>query len=483
MPALSSYMERPRFDTLIMDLGDVLVGGSLQGANASALKKILKVSLRTPTWGKYERGQLSELECYNAVAEDLGSSTSAAQVGEAVSEARKSLQVNEDLIQVIRELKAENNLRVYIMSNIPKPDLAVVKAKSLNWGVIDGWYPSYAVGLHKPDLAFYRHVLEETNTDPLKAIFVDDKIQNVIVARSFGITGIVFKDSKSTARELRNLLGDPIKRGEQFLSAHAKQFESVCGDGTTFLDNFAQLLILHEIGNSDLVALQHHERTWNYFIGKPMGTTDTFPNDLDTTSIALLTLNVDSEVARSVLDEMLLYINSDGLVGVYFDKTRPRVDPVVCVNVLRLFSRYGRDLQLQKTLDWVTEVLVHRAYIDGTLFYYHAESFLFFLSCLFKENPRLQTRFREPLQERLRERTGQPGDALCLAMRAIACQTLGIVNVIDVQALLPLQSRDGGWEAGWVCRMGSSGVPVGNRGVTTALCIRAIRGVSASYYA
>ena len=54
-------------------------------------------------------------------------------------------------------------------------------------------------------------------------------------------------------------------------------------------------------------------------------TSAVFPNDLDTTSIGLtVTSHVDYETKMSVMDEMLRYLNSDGIVQTYFDNTRPR---------------------------------------------------------------------------------------------------------------------------------------------------------------
>jgi hypothetical protein len=40
-----------------------------------------------------------------------------------------------------------------------------------------------------------------------------------------------------------------------------------------------------------------------------------------------------------------------------------------------------------------------------------------------------------------------------------------------------MQGEDGGWGTGWVYRYGSSGIQIGNRGVTTALAINAIKGM------
>lgn len=51
--------------------------------------------------------------------------------------------------------------------------------------------------------------------------------------------------------------------------------------------------------------------------GKPLLTTETYPNDLDTTSLALMVTDCDDEVVNSVLDEMLELVNEDGIVMVW----------------------------------------------------------------------------------------------------------------------------------------------------------------------
>jgi hypothetical protein len=54
-------------------------------------------------------------------------------------------------------------------------------------------------------------------------------------------------------------------------------------------------------------------------------TTETFPNDLDTTSIGLtVSTHVDTATKMSVMDEMLGYVNKDGIIQTYFDPSRPR---------------------------------------------------------------------------------------------------------------------------------------------------------------
>jgi hypothetical protein len=238
----------------------------------------------------------------------------------------------------------------------------------------------------------------------------------------------------------------------------------------------------------------YHFTAANLVSEKPLLTTEEFPFDLDTTSLGLTVMGSPEDVAHSVMDDMLNYIDDDGIIQVrapscffscigrppsnqtYFDHRRPRFDPVVCVNVLTLFYSYGRGHQLDRTLHWVREVLLHRAYLDGTRYYATPECFLYFLGRLLEiSNDAYLALYIKPLLiERIQERIGADGDALALSMRLRLCAYLGLRNDVDLRTLLPLQCEDGGWEIGWIYKYGSSGIRIGNRGLTTSLAMKAI---------
>ena len=161
----------------------------------------------------------------------------------------------------------------------------------------------------------------------------------------------------------------------------------------------------------------------------------------------------------------------------YFDSERPRTDPIVCLNVLSLFHSRGRGHELANTLEWVLGVLEHRAYLDGTRYYETAECFLFFSARLLHKvrDEALHARLARLLRERVLERAGcTPGDALALAMRVVVGASVGLRLERDLAALLPLQYEDGGWGPSWIYKYGSSGIKIGNRGLTTALALNAI---------
>lgn len=198
-------------------------------------------------------------------------------------------------------------------------------------------------------LGYFRHVLESTGADPSRTIFIDDKLDNVLAARSFGMTGIVYDDFENVERTLRNLCFDPTIRGASFLTRHAGRHLSYTSTGVIIHENFAQLLILEATHDSSLVKYTKYNGPFNFFRGEGELTTPDFPCDADTTAIGITCSDhMSLETKNELMDAILRLRNSDGIPQVYFDPSRPRIDPVVCVNVLTLFYKYGRGSQLKE---------------------------------------------------------------------------------------------------------------------------------------
>lgn len=218
--------------------------------------------------------------------------------------------------------------------------------------------------------------------------------------------------------------------------------------------------------------------------GTPFGTSQNYPDDVDTTSYALKVLSPNPEVSNSVMDEMLSpeMVSADGIVKVYFDETRDRTDPTVCVNVVRLFYTYGRgrDPGLAATARWIQDVLLHRAYENGTRYYHQPDVFLYFFAQLLRENPdsELCRRNKSLLQVRIRERVNLTADPLALGMRVLACHYMGMRNETDLRQLLAKQQADGSFGIGWLCQYGKTGVKLGHQGLTTALAVKAIEAMN-----
>ncbi|KAJ5412965.1 HAD-superfamily hydrolase subfamily IAvariant 3 [Penicillium sp. CMV-2018d] len=113
---------------------------------------------------------------------------------------------------------------------------------------------------------------------------------------------------------------------------------------------------------------------------------------------------------------------------------------------------YQREDQVQDMLNWVRNILYHRAYSNGTYYYRCPEWFLFYVNRLLVilNSPSLMESIGPLLKERVQERIGIPGDSIALAMRLIVCNSMGVYNYQDFEALNELQMDDGGWAAGYL---------------------------------
>ena len=480
--------------TLILDLGDVLFHYSAHNLEAIP-PATFGAALKSPAWGEFERGQLTEDECVAAIGDELSLDYDA--IRKALAQCRSMLRVDLEFYEKLKSLKAEmdGNLKVYAMTNVDKDDFALLKAILPNWDLFDAEFTSFEAGMIKPELSFYQHVLETTKTsDPTSAIFVDDKLVNVNAARYFGIHGIVFESPEATIRQLRNQLFDPITRGRAYMMNNARNHVSAIETGVEFRDVFSQFLIHEKLQDTAIISLSpqsasvteieqkiaeagKHATIWNYFIEEPVGTTKKFPEDADDTATALLAFSPPASSARSILDSLLTNRNArDDLIETYWCNSRPGICPVVLTNVVRAFYHYGRGADVQNELEFIRGILLNRGYIDGSAFYPSPESFLYFMSCLIEANPKaaeIQT-LRQNLISSLRERVGHRGDSFAVAARILACQSLGLWTGSDMSYLKELQDIDGGWEIGWVCRYGRSKKRIGNRGVVTAYAIKAL---------
>ncbi|KAK4170645.1 hypothetical protein QBC36DRAFT_200990 [Triangularia setosa] len=340
----------------------------------------------------------------------------------AFDQAQSTLRVNDEALDLIHELAAAKardagQIRVYAMSNIAEEHLGIVQMiPSFPWSVFDRVFTSSKAGMRKPNLCFYRHVIQETGCNPSSTLYLDDKSENICAGRLLGLRGeIVDRDQHRRAFNIvRNLLlEDASRRAERFLYTQAGKLDSIISmpgkDDIVLKDNFAQLMIWGLTGMEDIVYLEwpdstvtgcyqepdmvepaspasisdtsssfNHSSTsanhsaastsppsspassspeqqlsvkqslWNYFAQKPVLTTDTFPPDIETTSIAYITIpsthHRHHRLAHPSMVAEAMFVNRDpeGHFETYFSSDRlGRVNPEVCVSVLRFLNKFG----------------------------------------------------------------------------------------------------------------------------------------------
>lgn len=73
------------------------------------------------------------------------------------------------------------------------------------FSLFDGIVTSAVVGIKKPDMRIYHHLLNRYGLDPASCIFIDDKESNVTAAQDAGMIGIVCDDYERVTTELKKL--------------------------------------------------------------------------------------------------------------------------------------------------------------------------------------------------------------------------------------------------------------------------------------
>ncbi|EJT99798.1 HAD-like protein [Dacryopinax primogenitus] len=462
------------YDTIIFDIGDVLFTWE-PAPNRSIPGGTFKLILRSHAFYEYECGRLTEEEFYRSTADRLNVPYEDVQA--AFHDARESLVPNPLMPPLIRQLK--ENHKILAGSNISKPDFDWLHARpGFDWDVFDRIHASYAIGARKPDHSFFRSIIDSEKLDPARVIFIDDKVENVLTAKSLGVAGFVFRDQESAVRTLWALCADPVERGWKWVEENKGRMHSFTGQGKDVEENFTQMLILELTGRADIVNYDKYDRLFHFYQGDKQPTIKEFPYDMDTTSIGLsICPHIKPEMRHDVMNEMLTCLNTDNIIQTYFDRKRPRIDPIVCCNILTLFYSNGRGDEplLQQTKAWVIDTLKTRAYLGGTTYYHCAETYLFFFSRLLLHSPELCAQYLDLLLIRIRERVGIPSEACGLALRMLLCAQHDLDPGQDFKLLLLAQESDGGWPAGGFYRYPGNGVMIGHRGWVTCVALEAIK--------
>lgn len=237
------------YKAIILDLNGVLLSyGGAAGFTSPLKLSQIKNILDSPTWYAYECGNFSREECYNMVSSEFGLDIELWT--QTMNQLTETVSPKSDFIDAIKDLKLVfPEIKVYGMSNISKEDYDLLKPMISRWGILDGFQTSGHAGVRKPDSASYMTFLETHQLKGENCIFVDDRVENVVAAAALGFKGVTFKDSREAERVLYNLLGDPIKRGMEYMERNAGKMMLELSTGGLQPDNFSQFIILELTGD------------------------------------------------------------------------------------------------------------------------------------------------------------------------------------------------------------------------------------------
>ncbi len=109
------------------------------------------------------------------------------------------------VVEFIARLRG-SGFKVFALTNTIAPHLDVMHEHGWN-RLFDAFYASCEIGLRKPDPMCYRFLLNREGVDGSRAVFIDDRPENVAGAFEAGIrSGIIFKSSSNLFSELAKSL-------------------------------------------------------------------------------------------------------------------------------------------------------------------------------------------------------------------------------------------------------------------------------------
>ena len=193
---------------IVFDIGGVLADFRIKeflmekGFDGPMIKRILKASVMSPYWGRFERGEITEEEALQGFA------SSDPEIAEHLRKAFFSIEgmltIRDYAIPLVKALK-ESGLGVYYLSNYSKKAYDECAGSLEFMPYMDGGLVSFLAGKTKPDPEMYRMFLERYLLQADESVFVDDTEENVKAAKAIGFTGIEFHGPEELMLALKGL--------------------------------------------------------------------------------------------------------------------------------------------------------------------------------------------------------------------------------------------------------------------------------------
>lgn len=458
------------FENVIFKLNDVLLL-SPDAFDVDKRTKGIRYDVITSwAWSEFEKGLIDLDECRIQILARFD--LSGREVADAIASAM-SWRVLPEMLALAHDLSSTHS--IYAVGNLPQPVCGELKE------LMGPLYPFKSIfvssKLHErlPHPAILTKTLNLTDLDPKRTLYISNQIDNIITARSFGFHSMKCGHPHECIQRALHICSDPIGKAKIWLKSKAGELDLETSLGVTIKDAYIQSCILDATGDKSLVYYDPDQRLFSWSYGPLPKGLPLYPPDIDCNSLAYSNYDHLNDAERQgIMDQILEYVDSEGILQGYLSKDKVRIDILMCVNGLALLHEYGRGHQVAATEDWVYKVLDTRAFRDGTHYYPSPDVFLYYVSRLLRRAPNLRKRFAPVLRDCVLERMEAGGDALALASRLIAAARCGVRNDHVLEKLLALQKEDGSWEAGVVYQFTRVSGVAWHQGFTVSMAILAI---------
>ena len=193
-----------KIKNIIFDLGGVLLNinpilslmefGKISGIDTKELESKL---LNENVFQKLETGSLNPQQFRQALCRIMNFTMGDDEIDRAWNMLLLDFPVNR--VALLKEI--QKNYRVFLLSNTNilhywhYTNCFHEQYEIQMSDLFEKMFLSYEIGLHKPDPAIYKFVLDHANIHNAETVFIDDSLQNILAAQQMGIGGIHIQNS------------------------------------------------------------------------------------------------------------------------------------------------------------------------------------------------------------------------------------------------------------------------------------------------
>lgn len=193
-------------DVIVFDLGGVLVNvnfesrlGMLFDNSKSSRNTLRDKAGFLALLRHYETGKISAVDFHERLIDLLGIDLT---FDEFVIASNDAIESGDDGIDAVVKTLSEK-YQLVILSNTNPVHFEHIKEKYSIISLFDQLLLSYEIGVLKPDIEAYEKVILSTSKSVSQHLFIDDRIENIIAAKNFGMDGIQFKSVKNLIESLK----------------------------------------------------------------------------------------------------------------------------------------------------------------------------------------------------------------------------------------------------------------------------------------
>jgi glucose-1-phosphatase len=195
--------------TIIFDVGGVLMSWPRDEVYGDIKKELdLDDAKFKIFWETYlyplGTGEISEEDLWQRAHEDFGVRQVTIAEDLLSRKFAKATEVYAQVLERVGELK-NRNFKVAILSNTNQPHSRIMRQKGI-FDNFDHIYLSHLIGIRKPELAVFEHVLKQLDSKAEETLFIDDTPENVEGAKKAGMHTILARSPQQIVKDIEAAL-------------------------------------------------------------------------------------------------------------------------------------------------------------------------------------------------------------------------------------------------------------------------------------